>query len=48
MGIFGDLFDFNKDGKLDSLEKSLEFGAFMNMVETCEEQDEDDLGEDDD
>ena len=32
MGIFGDLFDFNRDGKLDSFEKAAEFGAFMNMI----------------
>lgn len=32
MGIFGDLFDFNRDGRLDSFEKAAEFGAFMNMI----------------
>lgn len=34
MGIFGDLFDFNNDGKLDSLEQAMEFGAFMNMIDS--------------
>ena len=34
MGIFGDLFDFNNDGKLDSFEKAAEFGAFMQMVDS--------------
>lgn len=33
MGLFGDLFDFNNDGKLDSFEKAAEFGAFMHMVD---------------
>ena len=41
MGIFGNLFDFNKDGKLDGFEKAAEFGAFMQMIES-EENDEDD------
>ena len=38
MGIFGDLFDFNNDGKLDAFEKAAEFGAFMQMIES-EKQD---------
>ena len=33
MGLFGDLFDFNKDGKLDALEKAAELGAFMQIVD---------------
>ena len=41
MRIFGDLFDFNSDGKLDAFEKAAEFGAFMQMIES-EEQDEED------
>ena len=32
MGIFGDMFDCNRDGKLDSFEKAAEFGAFMNLI----------------
>lgn len=39
MGLFGDLFDFNNDGKLDSFEKAAEFGAFIQMID-LEEQDE--------
>lgn len=35
MGLFGDLFDFNGDGKLDAFEEAAEFGAFMNMVDSC-------------
>lgn len=34
MGLFGDLFDFNDDGKLDAFEKAAEFGAFMQMVDS--------------
>lgn len=37
MGLFGDLFDFDGDGKLDSFEKAAEFGMFMDMVESCEQ-----------
>ena len=40
MGIFGDLFDFNNDGKLDAFEKAAEFGAFMQMIESEEEKEE--------
>ena len=42
MGIFGDIFDFNKDGKMDAFEKAAEFAAFMQMVESCEENEETD------
>ena len=35
MCIFGDLFDFNNDGKLDSFEKAAEFGAFMQMIDSA-------------
>ena len=36
MGIFGDLFDLNGDGNLDSFEKAVEFGAFMQMIDSCQ------------
>ena len=36
MGIFGDLFDFIYDGRLDSFEKAAEFGAFMQMIDLCQ------------
>ena len=32
-GIFGGLFDLNRDGKMDSFERAAEFGMFMQMVE---------------
>ena len=31
-GIFGSLFDFNGDGKLDALERGMEFMAFQQIV----------------
>ena len=33
-GLFGGLFDFNGDGKLDSFEKAAEFGLFMQMMDS--------------
>ena len=42
MGLFGYLFDFNGDGRLDSLESAVEFNAFMNLIESEEENTEDD------
>lgn len=32
-GIFGDMFDFNHDGKMDDFEKSAAFATFMSMIE---------------
>lgn len=37
MGIFGNLFDFNGDGKLDSLEQGAEFGFFMQMMDAAKQ-----------
>ena len=31
-GIFGSLFDFNGDGKLDALERGMEFMAFHQIM----------------
>lgn len=33
MGLFGNMFDFNGDGKLSAFEKAAEFGAFMSIME---------------
>lgn len=33
-GLFGGLFDFNGDGKLDSFEKTAEFSMFMQMIDS--------------
>ena len=35
MGLFGNLFDLNGDGKLDAFEKAAEFGAFMQMIDSA-------------
>ena len=35
-GLFGDMFDFNHDGNLDSFERAAEFGAFMQMIDDSE------------
>lgn len=32
-GFFGGLFDFNRDGKLNSAEQAADFGAFMSFME---------------
>ena len=49
-GIFGDLFDLNGDGKLDFIERSLEFDAFERMLEEESKDDYEslDLFDDDD
>ena len=38
-GLFGDMFDFNHDGNLDSFERAAEFGAFMQMIDDGEKAD---------
>ncbi|MBQ3005868.1 MAG: hypothetical protein IJD88_08030 [Clostridia bacterium] len=47
-GIFGDLFDFNGDGKLDVFEKAAEFAAFMNLIEEDEDDNDEDIDFDED
>ena len=37
MSIFGNLFDFNRDGKLDPLEQGAEFGFFMQMMDAAKQ-----------
>ena len=37
MSIFGNLFDFNGDGKLDPMEKGAEFGFFMQMMDAAKQ-----------
>ena len=32
MGLFGDIFDFDNNGKLDAFEEAAEFGFFMQMM----------------
>lgn len=47
-GIFGNLFDFNGDGKLDMVERASEL-AFLNMhiEEEAEEDEYDELPDED-
>ena len=30
-GIFGNMFDFNRDGKLDSFERTMKFGFIQSL-----------------
>ena len=39
-GIFGDLFDFNNDGKLDLTEQAMEITALNQMIDSDESSDE--------
>ena len=41
MGIFGNLFDFNHNGKLDPLEQAMDFGLFVQMMEDLNQEDDD-------
>ena len=41
MGILGDLFDFNNDGKLDAFEKAAELGLIMQIMDSEEQEEED-------
>ena len=45
-GIFGNMFDFNRDGKLDSFERTMEFGFIQSLDKEVsgEIYDEDDIG----
>ena len=43
-GIFGGLFDFNQDGKLDAIESGLEMAFLADLLD--EEDEADDLGDD--
>ncbi len=45
-GIFGDLFDFNGDGKLDCVEQAADFLAFERLIN--EDKDEADISFSDD
>ena len=37
-GLFGGLFDFNNDGKLDSFEQAAEFATVMHFAEESQKQ----------
>ncbi len=42
-GFFGDMFDFDGDGKLDTFEQAADFCAFMSLVENDKEYSEDEI-----
>ena len=42
-GIFGDMFDFNHDGKLDAFERASEFDFIHNVMENEEQDKKDEL-----
>ncbi len=46
MGIFGDLFDFNGDGKLDFVEQAAEF-ELLDELTSSDSDDDDDFDDDD-
>ena len=41
-GIFGDIFDFDGDGKLDIIEQAAELAFIVNIIEDEETDDDDD------
>ncbi len=41
-GFFGDMFDFDGDGKLDAFERAADFAAFVEMTSSDSEDDEED------
>ena len=41
-GIFGDIFDFDGDGKLDCLEQAAELAFIANIIEEEENDEETD------
>ena len=45
-GIFGDIFDFDGDGKLDIIEQAAELAFIANIIE--EEENDEETDEDDD
>lgn len=36
MGLFGNLFDLNHDGKLSTLEKAMDFSAFVAIMDDAD------------
>ena len=40
MGIFGNLFDLNRDGELDAFEQAAELGFLAEMMEEEDEEKE--------
>lgn len=42
-GLFGGLFDFNKDGKMSTFEKATEFATFAKIAEDLSNESESEL-----
>ena len=53
-GIFGGIFDFNRDGDMDAFERAAEFGFLQEMINDDDDNDDfydnldDDYDDDDD
>ena len=45
-GIFGSLFDFNRDGTLDAIERAAEFQFLDAIIAEETEEDSSDFGDD--
>ena len=45
-GLFGNMFDFNRDGKLDAFEMAAEFQFFNDVIMGDDESREDDESND--
>ena len=45
-GFFGNLFDFDGDGKLNAFEKAADLGAFVQMVEEAENEEKEENDDD--
>ena len=43
LGLFGDMFDFNGDGEMDSFERAAEFAFLDEMMNDEEEEEETEL-----
>ena len=43
MGLFGDMFDFNDDGEMDSFERATEFAFLDEMMDEDDEEEKTEL-----
>ena len=39
-GLFGRMFDLNRDGKLDAWERAMEYDFITSLNDDCEDEDE--------
>ncbi len=47
-GFFGKMFDLNRDGKLDSIERAMDYMLFNEMMKDDEEEQDDEEFDSDD